>query len=111
MDFGSWESVSEKEGDDYDSDGEEAFKVEDAFDMAHERRAKREAKDDYADGPKIPASDDGRFVRRNLEPWMGDECSMRNFFTEWIIGTLLDYCQHSELTEALISALISARAY
>ena len=107
VDFGSWTCVSEKEGDSYDSDGEEAFKMEDGFEMTHEKRAKREAKDDYADGLKIPASDDGRFARRNLDLREGDECSMtsalnlRNFFTEWIIGTLLDYRQHSEFEPGL----------
>lgn len=107
VDFGSRASVSEKEGDIYDSDGEEAFKVEEGFEMACEKREKREAKDDYADRLKIPASDDGRFARRNLELWEGDECSMtsalnlRNFFTEWIIETLLDNRQHSEFEPSL----------
>lgn len=107
VNFGSWTSVSEKEGDSYDSDGEEAFKVEEDFGMARGKRAKREAKDDYGDRLKIPASDDGRFARRNLELWEGDECSMsstltlRNFSTEWIIETLLDYRQHSEFEPSL----------
>ena len=74
VDPGSWTSVSEKEGDSYDSDGEEAFKD---FGMAHAERAKREAKDDHGGRLKNPGFDDGRFARRrNPELWEGDEGSM-----------------------------------
>ncbi|MCJ1343108.1 hypothetical protein MMC31_001299 [Peltigera leucophlebia] len=73
VDFGSY---SEKETDSYDLDGEEAFKVEDEFGMARAKRAKRKAKDDHGDRLKIPASDDSRFARSNLELWEDDKGSM-----------------------------------
>lgn len=77
VDPGSATSVSEKESDRYDSDGEEAFNVEEDFRMVRAKRAKREAKDDHGDRPKNPGFDDGRFARRrNPELWGGEEGSM-----------------------------------
>lgn len=103
VDPGSGTSTSEKEGDSYDSDGEEAFKVEEDFGMARAKRAKREAKDDHGDRLEHPGFDGGRFARRrNPGLWEGDEGSMtstltlRNHFTKWIVETLLECRRHSE---------------
>lgn len=107
VDSGSWTSISEKEGDSYDSDGEEAFNMEEDFGITRAKRAKRKAKDDRGDRLKIPASDDCRFAKRNLKLWEGDEGSMtsaltlRKYFTKWIIETLLECRQHSEFEPGL----------
>lgn len=77
-DFGS---CSGKEGDSYDSDGEEAFKEEEESGMARAKQAKRNTKDDYGDRLKVLARDDGRFPRSNLEIWEGDEGSMTSAVT------------------------------
>lgn len=101
VDPGCGTSSSEKEGDSYESDGEEAFNVEEDFGMARAKRVKREAKDGHGDRPNNPVFDDGWFVRRrNPEPWEGEEGSMtsalilRNNFTNRIVETLLECPRH-----------------
>lgn len=107
VDLGTGTSTIEKEGDSYDSDGEEAFKVREDFRMAHVKRAKRAVNDDHGDLLKVPASDDSRFVRGNLELWEGDEGSMTSalklgkYFTKWIIESLIECRQHSEFEPSL----------
>lgn len=108
VDPGCGTSGSEKEGDSYDSDGEEAFNVEEDFGMARAKRVKREAKDGHGDRPNNPGFDDGWFARRrNPELWEGGEGSMisavilRNNFTKYIVETLLESPRHSGFEPSL----------
>lgn len=108
VDPGCGTSSSEKEGDSYESNGEEAFNVEEDFGMARAKRAKREAKDGHGDCPNNPGFDHGWFARRrNPELWEGEEGSMtsalilRNNFTKCIVETLLESPRHSEFEPSL----------
>lgn len=100
VDPGCGTSSSEKEGDSYESDGEESFNVEEDFGMARAKRVKREAKDGHGVRPNNPVFDDGWFARRNPEPREGEEGSMtsalilRNNFTNRIVETLLECPRH-----------------
>lgn len=101
-------SSSEKEGDSYKSDSEEAFNVEEDLGMARAKRVKREAKDGHGDRPNNPVFDDGWFARRrNPESWEGEGGSMtsalilRNNFTDRIVETLLECCRHSGFEPSL----------
>lgn len=108
VDHGNETASSEKEGDSYDSDGEEAFNVGENFGMARAKRAKREAKYDHGDLSNNTGFDDGRFARRrNPEIREGKEGSMtsalilRNYFTKRVVETLLELCRHSGFEPSL----------
>lgn len=108
VDPGNETASSEKEGDSYDSDGEEAFNVGENFGMARAKRAKCEAKYDHDDLSNNPGFDDNRFARRrNPEIGEGKEGSMtsalilRNYFTKRVVETLLELCQHSGFEPSL----------
>lgn len=108
VDPGCGTSSSEKEGDSYESDGEEAFNVGEDFGMARAKRAKREAKDGHGDRPNNPGFDDAWFARRrNPELWEGEKGSMtsalilRNNFTKCIAETLLESRRHSGFEPSL----------
>lgn len=99
---------SEKERDSYESEGDEAFNVEEDVGMARAKRVKRETKDDHGDRPNNPGFDDGWFSRsRNPEILDDEEGSitsapiLRNNLTKCVLETLLECRQHSGFEPSL----------
>lgn len=108
VDLGCGTPSSEKEGDSYESEGEEAFNVEEDFGMARAKRVKGEAKDGHGNHPNNPAFDDGWFPRSRNPELLEDEKGritsvpiLRNNFTEFVLEPLLECRRESEFEPSL----------
>lgn len=108
FDLGCGTPSSEKVGDSYESEEEEAFNVEEDVGMARAKRVKLEAKDGHGDRPNNPGLDDGWFSRsrnpEHLEDGEGSITSaprLRNIYTKCVLETLLECRRHSGFEPSL----------